>query len=459
MSLIDTIPPLKAVADRIRDFASADDEPTSPNAPAWLDELRRHGREHFDRVGFPGSRDEEWRQVDIRPITRATLSDPADGVAEHLTRDRLAAFAIPGLDATQLTFVDGRFQPQLSDEFIENSGVSVSTLAHAVEHHEAAVKSHLGRHARADSDPFTALNTARFTDGAFIHVEADAKLDRPVLLLFVSTDTPAADGGLPTTHPRVMFHVEHGGEAHVIEHHVTLGGASYLTNTVTEVVLGERAHASHTFIERDSRESYNISTLQVYQATESDFHSHTVLLGGKLVRNNVNPVIDGENCHTLMNGLYLPDGERVMDNHMLVHHKRSGCDSRQYYTGVMRDRSKGVFAGRINVDRAAQQTDAVQSSRGLLLGDDSSCHYRPQLEIFADDVKCTHGATIGEIDERSIFYLRSRGIPEEIARGMLVFAFANEALDRIDNESVRKELARLLIEQLSLGDEVAGLLD
>jgi len=251
---------------------------------------------------------------------------------------------------------------------------------------------------------------------------------------------------------------ERGTHADLLEHHVGLGQNLYLTNAVTEVVLSEQASGSHYFIERDSNEAYNVSTLRMQQHESSSFESHTVLLGGKLVRNNVHPVFVGENAHGLLNGLYTPAGKRHMDNHMRVHHTVANCSSRQYYTGVLRDQGSGAFIGRIVCDRAAQKTDSEQSSRGLLLTDDAYLHSRPQLEIFADDVVCTHGATIGELDEQGLFYLKSRGLPHEVAQGLMIYSFAADALDRMQLEPVRAAMSRLLLRQLKL-DKVLTLLD
>lgn len=423
------------------------------DAPAWLTELRRCGREHFESVGLPHTKMEEWQQTNVAPIGKTAWQLPEPGAT--VDQAALDAFAVPGLDAYSLVFVDGQFDSALSEVGNTPDSVLIGSLAEALSSGGGALQAHLGQHARPDSEPFVALNTAYLDDGAVVRVPDGVKLDRPVHLLFVSRDTDH-----PTmTHPRVLVIVGDGSEAHVIEHHVALGDKPYFTNAVTEFIVGAKAKASHYFIERDAPTAYNVSTLQIHQDTESDFHSHTVLLGGKLVRNNVNPTLAGEHVHSLLNGLYVPDGDRHMDNHMYVHHTHPNCDSRQYYTGVLRDKASGVFIGRIKVDRPAQKTDAVQSSQNLLLSDDAHAHNRPQLEIFADDVKCTHGSTTGEIDEQSVFYLRSRGVPEHVARGILVYAFANEAIDRMELEPVRQYLARLMIHHLGLGREVESVLE
>ena len=422
-------------------------------APDWLAQLRQRGAAAFEKRGLPTTRDEEWQQTNVAALGKTAFELPAADTS--ISDDTLAGYSIPQLDAYPLLFVDGRFEPSRTALDTPPTGVIITNLRDAITSHGDLVRQHLGQHIDLDADPFAALNTAYLDEGAFVYVPRNAKLDKPIHLLFVSTDSPQ-----PTmTHPRVLIVVEQGGEASVIEQHAGSGATAYFSNAVTEVIVGDNAHATHLFIERDSKAAYNVSTLQIHQGRDSHFASHTLLLGGKLVRNNVNPVIAGQGCHSLLNGLYLPTDGQHMDNHMRVHHQAPNCDSRQYYTGVFQGDSSGAFIGRIVVDRAAQKTDAVQSSRNLLLSDKAHAHNRPQLEISADDVKCTHGSTTGELDEQSVFYLRSRGIPEDVARGLLVYAFAGEAIDRIEIEPVRAWLGRLLIEQISLSPDVQHVLD
>lgn len=444
MTLVQTDTTLLGQIDALRD-----------DVPSWLADLRRRGADTFDREGIPTPRLEEWRLTDVRGIEKLAFA-PADDV--QLSRGDLDRFAIPGLDAHTLVFVDGRYNDELSLTTDLPDAVTVGSLAAHLHDSAVLLQPHLGRYATPESDPFVALNSAYLGEGAFIHVPARTTLAKPVLLLFVSTDS---GGGQPTmSHPRVLFLCEDHTKADVIEHHVALSDRSvYFSNAVTEVVVGEHAEVSHTFIERDSVEAYNVSSLVVHQRGHSRFSSHSMLVGGKVVRNNIRPILAGEHCWSLLNGLYMPDGKRTIDNHMYVHHQAPNCESRQYFTGLLRGESTGVFIGRIKVERPAQKTDAVQSSRNLLMSDGAHAHNRPQLEIFADDVKCTHGSTTGQIDEQSVFYLRARGVPEDVARGMLIYAFANESLDRIAIEPVRQELARLLVNELNLGDAVGSVIE
>lgn len=427
-------------------FATQYEMISSQAAPEWLAARRAAAWTTFEENGFPTPKTEGWQFTDLRPITQGQFSLPSPEAGEAIDADMVARFAIPDLDAHQLVFVDGIFIPALSTIGDLPTGVVICSLGEAITSHADLVEPHLDHYAEAEWDAFTALNTAMMSDGAFVHVADDAKADKPILLTFIST------GGEPIiSHPRVLIVIADRARAEVIENHITLADGAYFTNAVTEIAVGEEAEAHHYFIEDDSEQAYNVSTLAIYQQARSDFRSHTILLGGKLVRNNCHPILDGEKIHSMLNGLYLPDGSRHMDNAMYVHHKKPGCDSRQYYTGIMRDKASAVFSGRIKVERPAQQTDAVQESRNLLLSDDASIHSQPQLEIFADDVKCTHGATIGQLDDDQLFYLESRGIPRETAQSILVYAFAAESIDRMDQPEVADYLGQKMIEHLRLG--------
>jgi Fe-S cluster assembly protein SufD len=413
-------------------------------ADNWAQSLRDRGLSYFQEVGLPTTKDEEWRQTNVAPIAKTEFLVP-DGSAT-VSEKQLQSLAIPGLTGHKLVFVDGRFSAELSTVNALPEGVILTGLAEAMAQHREKVEAHLGQYVDPQYDAFAALNSAYLDDGAFLYVPKGVSVDQPIELLFIATDSDQ-----PTmTHPRTLVVVEEAGHADLIEHHVGLAQTVYFTNAVTEVVLNKNATGSHYFIERDSEEAYNVSTLRMEQHESSSFDSHTVLLGGKLVRNNVHPRFVGENAHGLLNGLYAPDGKRHMDNHMRVHHTVANCSSRQYYTGVLREQGSGDFIGRIVCDRAGQKTDSEQSSRGLLLSEGAYLHSRPQLEIFADDVVCTHGASIGELDEEGLFYLKSRGLPHTVAQGLMVYSFAADALDRMQLEPVREEMGRQLLQQLDL---------
>ena len=289
-----------------------------------------------------------------------------------------------------------------------------------------------------------ALNTGLWEDGALVRTKRGAVIERPVHLLYIT-----AGGAVPVmTHPRTLIVAEATSHVAVVEDYVSLGSGQAFSNSVTELVAGQDAVVSHYLVERENLDAYNISTLRLEQERGANVSSHSILLGGGLVRNNVHPVLNGEGAECLINGLFVGGGKQHLDNYMLVEHAQPNCSSRQFYNGILDERSRGVFHGRIVVHKDAQHTDAKQTNRNLLLSDDARIDTKPQLEIYADDVKCTHGATIGQIDEEALFYLRSRGISEAEARNLLLYAFAAECLDRMAEGPARKFIEKLIRERL-----------
>jgi Fe-S cluster assembly protein SufD len=408
----------------------------------WLRDLRDGGMAAFRRLGFPTTKHEEWRFTNVQPIA-STPFVLADGQAAVAPGDAERA-GFGGASAARLVFVDGRYRPQLSRVRAVPEGVKVSSLGQALAAGDPVVRQHLGRYARAEDDAFDALNTAFIEDGAFIHIGREATLDAPIHLLYISTASEQPQA----THPRNLIIAEPGSSATVVENYISLTDGVYFANAVTEVVVTPNAQLHHYLLERDSEQAYSICTLRVHQDRDSQFESHTALLGGAIVRNNVHVELRGPGCHSLINGLYLPRGEQQHDNHMRIVHAAERCDSRQFYKGIINDQAKAVFSGRIIVRPEGQKTDAKQTNRNLLLSTQATANARPQLEIYADDVKCTHGATTGHLDEEALHYLRSRGIDKDTARGLLVYAFAQESLERMTVEPIRKTLERLMIERL-----------
>jgi Fe-S cluster assembly protein SufD len=355
-----------------------------------------------------------------------------------VSRGELEQFGVAGLGC-QLVFVNGRFSRELSSIGDLPAGITVTSLAEAISSTSSELQSHLGRYLNIQRDAFAALNTAFAEDGAYVHVRRGVVTKEPIYLLFVSTaDKPMM------THPRNLIVVENEAEATIVEDYVSIGDAPALSNTATELFAGENAVVSHYMIEREHRQAFNISTLRIQQGRSANVSTHSVLLGGGLVRNNVHPVLAGEGGECLINGLFIGNGRQHLDNYMLVEHASPHCASRQFYNGILDDHAHGVFHGRIIVHKDAQKTDAKQTNRNLLLSDDSRIDTKPQLEIYADDVKCTHGATIGQIEENALFYLRSRGIDEISARKLLLLAFANECLDRMAPSVARDHVEKLI---------------
>jgi Fe-S cluster assembly protein SufD len=320
------------------------------------------------------------------------------------------------------------------------AGVKVGSLAAELSGHPGAIEPHVGRYLDIRRDAFCALNTSFAEDGAYVHIPRGTLVEEPICLLFVST----GDDAPSMSHPRNLIVAEEDSQATFVEDYVSLDCGAALCNTVTELVARDHTVLSHYMIERENNEAFNISTLRIQQGRSSNVASHSVLLGGALVRNNVHPVLAGEGGECLINGLFIGNGRQHLDNYMLVEHASPRCGSRQFYNGILDGHAHGVFHGRIIVHKDAQKTDAKQTNRNLLLSDDAQIDTKPQLEIYADDVKCTHGATIGQIEGEALFYLRSRGIDEVSARKLLLFAFASECLDRMKQGPVRKHVEELI---------------
>ncbi len=413
--------------------------------PAWVRELRAAGRDAADRLGLPTTKLESWRYTSLKTLEGVQFAAPGDEPT-NVTSDELARFAIEDLDAAKAVFVDGVYRPELSD--LSGMGSArVMLLSEAIEADLPELRDRLGSLMASPEDGLEAFNQARLDDGIVVLVPDGARIERPLEILSVSTGR----GPAVAWHPRNVVVAGKGSVVRVLEHAVSLSvDAPGLTNSVTEVFAGERAKVEHYFLERDSRAAVNVSTLAIRQETNSVVHSHTVLLGGNIVRNNIQPTLVGTKAYCLINGLYVGDGDQHLDNAMLVRHNAPDCQSRQYYKGIMNAKSRGVFTGRIIVDKAGQQTDAVQSSRAMLLSDDARANARPQLEIYADDVKCTHGATTGRVDDEAVFYFMSRGLSEPVARAMLIYAFAAEGFDRMDLVPVRRLLAREMLAKLPM---------
>ena len=404
----------------------------------WLKKLRDEAFARFAEAGFPTTHDEDWRFTNVASISKTAFTLAAAG-ADSVAKADLLPFALSGA-LCRLVFVDGKFVPEFSTRGALPNGVQVCSLAAALGSNPAALEPHLGRYLNTQRDAFAALNTAFANDGGFIYVKKGVVVEQPVHLLFVSTAS-----SVPTmTHPRTLIVAEDESQVAVVEEYVSLGAGVAFSNTATELVAGGSAVVSHYMVEREQTDAFNISTLRIQQGRSANVATHSILLGGGLVRNNVHPVLNGEGADCLINGLFLGNGTQHLDNYMLVEHAQPHCESRQFYNGILDGKSHGVFHGRIIVHKDAQKTDAKQTNRNLLLSDDAQIDTKPQLEIYADDVKCTHGATIGQIEENALFYLRSRGIDERSARKLLLLAFANECLDRMKEEPVRSHIEGLI---------------
>ncbi len=409
-------------------------------SPAWLTSIRKAGNAHFSELGFPTTDDEEWRFTNVRPIAEMSpQSAPANG---RVGADELEKFAYPAMASRKMVFVDGRYHPELSTPGA-NDGVSVLNLATAIQADEGVLTRHLARYARFDDNAFAALNTSLIEEGAVISIAPKTVVKEPMLLLFISTGLVAG----VITNPRILVVAQERCEAKVIEKYVSLGDESHFTNAVTELVLEEGARLEHCKVQDENLNAFHVATIASHQKRNSNLLTHSISLGAAIARNNIIPVLDAEGCECTMNGLYLGRGTQLVDHHTAIHHAKPHCNSHEFYHGILDGKSQGVFNGKIFVRPDAQKTDAKQTNRNLLLSDEATIHTKPQLEIFADDVKCTHGATVGQLEDEHIFYLRARGIGLEMARRMLVHAFASDIVNRISMSEIQAALDELFFER------------
>ena len=383
-------------------------EERSGTEPDWLKRLRREGMDRFRALGLPAPGDEAWKYTSVARIASAPFRSQED---------------------LRLELASGQ------------KGVRVARLKDVLASEPGLAESHLARHADFRKSAFTALNTAFLSDGAFVHVERGAAVAQPIMLNFLSRGEREA----AVTHPRNLIVAEAGSQAAVVEAYSGDGdGVPYFTNAVTEVVLGEGAVLEHYKVQRESLAAFHVQTIQVSQGRASNYTSHNLCLGGALARTDWNVVFGAEGGECVLNGLFLAGGSQHLDNHTLIDHAVPHCASRELYKGILDGKARGVFHGKIIVRPNAQKTDAMQTNKNLLLSREALVNSTPALEILADDVKCRHGSTIGQLDANVLFYLRSRGIGERQARALLTYGFAADVAGRIRIPAVREEIEKAL---------------
>ena len=402
------------------------------HAAAKYHPVRQIARARLQSLPMPSARTEDWRFTNIAPL----LDTPFELPAVASTIDPAMLPALPTRDALRLVFVNGCYMKSLSAHANLPSGVQIGSLANP----EITPMS-LTQIASGQDQVFTVLNTSFLHDGAFIAVQAGKIVEQPIEVFHVTQ--PSSKPAM--TNPRTLVLVGDHGQATVVERFISIGEGSYFTNAVTEMVLAENAIVEHVKVQEESRQAYHIANMQVVQAGRSNFTTHFLSLGGALVRNEVRVRFDGEHAEATVNGLYLAAGKQHVDNFTVIDHAKPNCASHELYKGILDDQSHGVFNGKILVRKDAQKTDAKQTNKVLLLSDNATINTKPQLEIFADDVKCTHGATVGQLDATQLFYLQSRGIPLDEARRLLTFAFANDLVGRLKIEALRDELEKRIV--------------
>ena len=402
----------------------------SVDFPDWMTDLRKGARERFDAMGIPKPTDEDWRQTNVQPVAPFAATVAAQATATAAELDELPfASALP----RRAVLVNGRFDARRSTLTGLPRGVRVASLRAALASAPELLEPYFGRASAGAGSAFAALNTALFADGIVVTIDAGVDAKVPLHIVHVARPGDAPE----TIHPRALVIAEAGSRVTIVESFLAIGAGPYLTNAVTEIIAGADAHVVHVKVQAEGSAGWHVASVAGRQERGARFESHNVSMGARLARNDIGSRLGGAGAECHLYGFYLADGEQHVDNHTWLDHAMPHCPSWEMYKGLLAGHSRAVFNGRIVVRKDAQKTDAKQSNKNLILGDNAMVSTRPQLEIFANDVKCTHGATIGRLDEESLFYLRTRGVGKDDARNILIRAFADDVLDKIPVSGVR----------------------
>lgn len=424
-------------------YLSVREELTLPGqGVAWLDALREQGMQRFQAVGFPTLRDENWRYTNVRSIQKKEFK-PVIKVAENAVQTHLADTLLPGLQSHRIVFVNGQYCPGLSASGDLPAGVRAESLAAVVKTSPQLVERWLGSCTPESAHGFLALNTAFVQDGLYLNIADNCDVDAPIEVIFFSTE----QGG-QLVQPRNLYVIGRQSKVNIIERYISAGGDSHLTNAVTELVALESAQVEHTKLQEEGGKAFHVGGVFMHLDANTRVVSNNVALGSLIARTDlcVSFVAEGALCN--LNGVYLGNGRQHIDNFTQVEHRQPNCSSDEFYKGVLDDRARAVFHGRVVVHQDAQHTDAQQQNRNLLLSENAEVDTKPQLEIYADDVKCAHGATVGQLDEDAMYYLRSRAIDEVTARSLLTYAFAGDVIQRFSLKPVRDQVESVLSRKL-----------
>jgi Fe-S cluster assembly protein SufD len=414
---------------------------TLVQAPAWVRERREQASRRFAEVGFPNTRQEDWRFTNVAPIAdaRFALANGAFAQAASL----IAGVKLPG--ALTLAIVNGRFAAGLSDLSAMPKGVRIAGLRDGARDGTDGLEQHLAKVFSIDTHPFAALNTAHLDDGVAVFVTSGAAIETPIHIVAVT----GGDGKPVTAHPRVLVVAGANSQVRIAQTFIGAADSVYFNNAVAEVVVGEGAIVEFYTDQRESLQAYHIANIQAHVGAKGVFASHAFSTGAKIQRHDIGIGLKGEGADCTMNGVYLADRERLLDTHTSLDHAMPHCTSHEVYKGILAGKAKAVFNGRIIVRIDAQKTDAKQTNRALLLSDEATINSNPQLEIFADDVKCTHGAAVGQLDEEAMFYLQARGLTRVEARAMLLHAFAGEVLEGLKIPALREQIEKTFFTALA----------
>ena len=409
----------------------------------WFSKHRQSAFNIFQESGFPSTKKENWKYTDVKPIAKNLFSNIANNNVV-INDDEIDAILFKEPECIELVFVNGTYSEKYSNIKNLPNELTIKNMANALGNDEDFLKKHLSQYVNDNSSSFTALNTAFIQDGAYINVPSDLILERPISITYVSKD----NSNIFATHPRNLIFMGENSKATIIENYIGIDDTNYFTNAVTETSLSQGASLKHYKIQQESSNAFHIGNLNASQNKDSRFESHSISIGGALVRNDINAQLNEEGAEIIMNGLYMTDNAQHIDNHTRVDHFKPYTQSNQNYRGVLNGKSRGVFNGKVVVHPQAQKIEAYQNNANLLLSDDAEIDTKPELEIYADDVKCNHGATIGQLDNDMLFYLRSRAVDEQTARSLLTYAFVDEIINNISFQSIKNKLEHLIIGRL-----------
>ncbi len=403
-----------------------------------IHQIRKDAISAFSELNFPTLKDEEWKYTNISPLLNHNFI-PSKGAAK-LTHDDIRKFLFDNIKDNYLVFVNGFYTEELSSLQKIAKGVIVKNLAKAIEENSDIVDKYFSKYASFNGQIFTSLSTAFTNEGAFIYIPDGKIVEEPIHILFITDSTNKKI----FSQPRNLFVAGKNTQVTIIEHYISLDDSTYFTNTVTEFIAGENSIVDHIKLQEESKNAFHIARMEVGQERSSNFTSHSISLGAAIARNDFNSKFNDVGGECTMNGLFLTDGSQLFDTHTLIDHAKPHCNSHEHYKGILDDKSRGVFNGKVIVRQDAQKTNAFQENNNIILSDEALVNTKPQLEIFADDVKCSHGATIGQLDEEAMFYLKTRGIGKDTAKTILIHAFASDVLTSIKIKEVRDYLEEIL---------------
>lgn len=406
-----------------------------------IHEKRKAALSNFSKLEFPTTKDEEWKYTSIAPLLKYNFVPSNQN--KNTSKEFIKSLLFDEMEHSLIVFINGRYSREYSVLLNLPEGVIVGSIAEEIKDNNKVLLKHFGKYADYQNHIFTALSTAYTDDGAFIYIPAGKIVEDPIHILFIT----ASDNEKILTQPRNLFVAEKNSQVTIIEHYASEQENTYFTNSVTEIVAEENAVVDHIKLQEESKKAFHIARMEVDQEKNSNFSSHLISTGGDLSRNDFNAKFNDEGGECTLNGLFMIDGTQLFDAHTLMDHAKPHCNSHEHYKGILDDKSRGVFNGKVIVRQDAQKTNAFQENNNILLSDQALVNTKPQLEIFADDVKCSHGATIGQMDDDAKFYLKSRGIGEEASKGILLHAFASDVVTSIKIESVRDYIEKIITEK------------